>query len=318
MPEHDEELPATSGVPPIPPAAPIDDWWVDDAASTAAPTSPTAATDAPTGATTASSKGPAIRWIAAGVTALVIGGGAAYALTRSGSHTSPAAAAAAGTPATGQGPNGGRRGPGTFGTIAAIKGTSFTVTTANGATVNVTTSRATTITTSQTGALADVKVGDRITAIGTGTTAAVTADRVVDTGTLDVGFGNGRGGNRPPTGVAPNPGAGGAPGGPGGGQAPDPNAAFAAGTVTKVDGVTIDVTTADGTTATVTTSAATRFTITRPASFGALTVGEQVQVSGEAGADGTVAAARIQVGEGIVGLPGGRRGGSETTPTTTS
>lgn len=320
MTEHnDNPMDATGRTKPIPPAAPIDDWWVDDGPS--APTTPAPDPTVVSETTPAGGKGPATKWVAAGITALVVGAGAAYALTQSGSHKSAAAATSAGVPAAGQGADTARRRPGTFGTIASIKGTSFTVTTTNGTTVNVTTGSATTILKSVTGTLGDVKVGDRITAIGTGTTAAVTANRVVDTGTLDVGFGNGRGGNRQP-GAAPAPGNGGPPdgaaAGPGGGQAPDPNTAFAAGTVTKVDGVTIEVAMADGTKATVTTSTATRFTITRPASFGALAVGEQVQVAGTAGSDGTVAATRIQLGNGQLGRPGGRRGGDGTTPTTTS
>jgi hypothetical protein len=69
------------------------------------------------------------------------------------------------------------------GTVQQVSGTTLTLATRGGATTTVTTGGATKVTARQPGALADMRVGDQVTAIGAtgaGGTSAFTAASVSD------------------------------------------------------------------------------------------------------------------------------------------
>jgi hypothetical protein len=130
---------------------------------------------------------------------------------------------------------------------------------------------------------------------------------VAATGVTDLG-------TNPPTQGA-NPGGGngggrngsngsGAPGAPG---APGANAANRGvqGTVTATDASGFTITDASGATMTVSTNGSTTFSVTTQSTVDSLVVGEQIQVTGNAGSDGTVTAASIRVGGGLGGGFGG-------------
>lgn len=263
------------------------DWWGEPEGAGPAAPAPTERTPA------ARRKGLVMIGAGAAVAAAAIVG--ALALTGGGSHKS-ATVNAGGPNTTIANANGGagRRGrrQGTFGTIASISGSRLTISRADGSTVDVTTTSATQVTMSAPGTLADVKVGDRVTAVGTGTATAVTAQRINDTGTA------------PAAGGGPGAGAGRGPRN-GAGGAPDPTRAFAFGTVTGVNGQTITLRAADGSTVTVTTTPTSSITVVRPSSLSALRVGQQVQVVGPTAGDGTVTANRILEGAGLGGFRGG-------------
>jgi hypothetical protein len=99
-------------------------------------------------------------------------------------------------------PDGERFGPGssgfTAGTVKSVDGTTVTVETADGSTVVVSTTADTTISVTETIALADLEVGDTVSATGTIDGSTVTADTVQKG---DLGFG--RGGFRGPDGGPP-------------------------------------------------------------------------------------------------------------------
>jgi hypothetical protein len=100
-------------------------------------------------------------------------------------------------------PDGDRRGPGaggfTAGTVKSIDGTTITVETADGSTVTVATTADTTTTVTKAITLADLAVGDTVSALGTTEGSTVTADTVQKG---DLAFG--RGGMRPPDGGPPD------------------------------------------------------------------------------------------------------------------
>ncbi len=266
--------------------------------------------DAPTGGSSTKS------WVMAGVGAIVIAGAAIFGINAAtSSPTVKSAVAGASTNGPGNGPgNGQANAPGgfgqggfgngrrgTIGTVDAIDGTSFTVTALAGppdqsgstsgsaasSTIKVTTNDATTITKAVTGTLADVKVGDRIRATGTGSASDLTATSVNDQGLVSA-TANGRQGTR-------GQGAGGGfPGADNGGSGAAARM-FVSGTVAAVDGTKITVTTNDGT-ATVTTAADTTFTTTDTVKVSDLAKGDTVVVQGET-TGATVAATSIRVGE---------------------
>lgn len=240
-------------------------------------------------------------------------------------------------------PNGQGRG-GTFGTIASIDGSNISInsTSFDGTSqlVAVTTSSDTKVTETKSGTVADIKVGDNVTVIGTANGTDVAAQQITDTGTeAGGGFPGGGapggagggvpgGGNRPTGSFPGGPNGPNGPGGtfPGGGRpggsipngAPNggPPAGFAPtrGVVRAVNGTTLTVTPSDGGAAvTVTTSSSTTVSLRVPSSMAALAVGQTVQVQGQTGADGTVNATSINQGAGGLGGggfgPGGPGGG---------
>ena len=279
-------------------------------------------------------------WVIGGVAAAVIAAGAIIGLqaTSSDSGTVDTAAAQGDQSAdqTGQatrqsdqgaGANGqGRRlgPPGTFGTISQIEGSGFTVTAEDGTSSKVTTSDDTTFSSNDEGTTADLQVGDNIRAMGSGTSSALTADRVVDSGDVEPtdGFGGGPGGGTPPAGRTPPDGVelpegftppdgvdlpeGVTP--PDGGTGGNGQFAVVSGTIAAIDGATVTVTLSDGGTATVTLGASTTVTVTKAITFADLADGDTVQVRGETGDDGTVVATVVTEGATSFGGPGFRGG----------
>ena len=105
---------------------------------------------------------------------------------------------------SGNAPDEDRRGPGaggfTAGTVQSIDGTTITVETADGSTVTVSTTADTTISVTTTITLADLAVGDTVSAMGATEGSTVTADAVQKG---DLALALGRGGMRGPDGGPP-------------------------------------------------------------------------------------------------------------------
>lgn len=199
---------------------------------------------------------------------------------------------------------------GVSGTLVALNGSTLTVSAAGGRITTVETSASTLVTATVPGTLADIEVGDRVVATGTGAgTAVLAAQSVSDTGTID----DTRGGHAgSPDGDQPGgAGAGGEPNAPhdGADSADAENEAepggFAAGTVKDVSGTTITITQNDGTTMTLTTTPATTFSLVEPTSVQQLKIGQPVVATGTINGDGTVAATEVRQGAGRGGHAGG-------------
>jgi len=248
-------------------------------------------------------------WIAGGVAAAVLATGGFFGVQAVASHTKSAASATAG-PGGGFGGGGfgggGPGGGGTVGTIKSINGSSLVVTTSAGATETVNTTSATTVTKSVTGAASDIKAGDHVVVLGTGTTA-IAATSVTDSGTNAAAVGAGGAGAG---GGAPGGGQGGPPagGGPRGGGAN--GFGLVSGTVADVGSGTLTVTETDGTKVTVTVSSSTTVANLQTISVADLSVGQAVTVRGTT-TNGTVSATAIQegaatFGQGGAGAPGGQ------------
>jgi hypothetical protein len=188
------------------------------------------------------------------------------------------------------------RGPGAVGTIAAIDGTTLTVEDEAGTTTTVTTDDETTVTDTAEGELADIAVGDQISAMGEADDeGVVTADRVME-GELDAGPRMAAGGPPPGAGnVEPPPDGAVVRGGPGGG---------AVGEVTAIDGDTITVTTEEGDEVTVLTTEDTAVTVTTEIALSDLAVGDTVAVLGAEDGD---AVAADSIRRGAVVFEGPRR-----------
>ena len=127
-------------------------------------------------------------------------------------------------------------GLGGFGTIASIDGSKLTIKDRSGTTTKVATTSSTAVTTSASGTIGDIKVGDTVTVVGTGTSPTIAATRVTDEGEVSNDDANGQrrfagpGGNGgPPAGASGAPGYGGrqfggqGAGGPGAGGPGGPN-----------------------------------------------------------------------------------------------
>jgi hypothetical protein len=230
------------------------------------------------------------------VGAVVIVAGVVIGVRAATSHPHSAAASNRGANAARNGPPGGG---GTTGTLTAVNSTVLTVTTADGRKVTVHTSTDTTVLEVVTAALADVKVGDRVTVRGTASApGGMTAQQIADTGTLQ---------RRPGAPV-------GGPGGPPGSGAGGPGGGFTAGTVSGVSGDTITVTAFGGAVTSITTTPTTTVTTVQPSSISALVVGQTVRVVGPTGSDGSVTASTIQEGAGgFIGFGGGPRNRTATT-----
>ena len=232
-------------------------------------------------------------WIAGGVAAAVLAAGGFFGVDAIASHTKSVASAAANGGPGGQGGFGGGQGGapggrgGVFGTIKAIDGPSLTLTTNNGSTETVTTTGATTTTKAVSAALSDVKIGDQVVVMGTGTTT-IAATTITDTG------------SNAPTGAPAGVGqAGGSrangSGGPPGGGPFGAGGELISGTVAQVGSGALSVTESSGTTVTVTTSSSTRVTTVETIDVADLAVGQSVIVRGTT-SNGTVTAAAIETG----------------------
>jgi hypothetical protein len=262
------------------------------------------ATPSPEAGAAGGGRAPARKWIAAvvGTAAVAVAAFVGANIASSGTQNLGAAGpGGGGGPGGFRGPGGGR---GNAGTIARIDGSTIKMTTEAGATVSVTTSAATTVSISSTGRLADVRVGDNVRVAGTTSGATLAADQITDSGTSPLAdLPAGRPQGAPPAGAngpapaGPNangngggPPAGGArPQGGGGGPA-------GAGVVKSVSGSTFTIATADGSTLTVNTSASTTVTVVKPGTLASLRAGDAIQVTGQPGSDGTIAATSIRSG----------------------
>jgi len=265
-------------------------------------------------------------WIAAGIVTAVVAIGVVIAISVSG-HKSKSNASANGAPSSEQGVTAGRfRGRGAAGTITAINGTSFTLerrqatgasgqsagSSATPTTVTVDTSSSTVYTASVTGALSDLKVGDRILVTGPAGNGTVAATRVVDNGDQRPGGGAGPSGASGFSGRRSN-GPSGASGfsGRGFGASGPSGQAFSGGTITAINGSTITLQTGAGATETVTTSNDTTYTVTKPISFSDLKTGDTVAVTGTTSGS-TITATQVRKGDlttGGFGVGGGGFGG---------
>jgi Domain of unknown function (DUF5666) len=264
----------------------------------------------------ADGKKSARSWIIAGAAAVVLVLASVVGINVVSGHTASSAASA--TTASGGpngGPSGGFGGGATSGTITALAGSTITLSSTSGTTTKVTTSSSTTVSSSATAALGDVAGGDQVSVMGAVSGTDVTAERIVDTGTTaDAGPGQGApSGQAPPSGQTGSNNSGQAPpsgsGGPGaGGPGAGGPGGGVRGQVTSVDGSTLVVTGRDGTTYTVTASSTTIVTKVTASSLTGLAVGEQVQVMGATGTDGTVTADRIIEGAASFGGGGGTPG----------
>jgi hypothetical protein len=262
---------------------------------------------------------------AIGLVVLLIGGFFVVKAVAGGGSSSTSTAAQ--TPTGNAGGGVGRRG--TIGTLQSIDGPTLTVATfargANGAsganggggagaaagTTTVTTSGSTKFYKAVSGALSDIKVGDRVTATGAPAgDNTVTAARITDTGTMNAaGFGVGGGaGRRARNGNNPNgtnPNSNGTPPSslPNGGTRPDPNS-FANGTVKSVSGTTLTVAENQGAMKTVNTTGSTTFSVLKSVGINDLTTGQLVIIQGKTNSDGTVSATNV-----VQGVGGGFGGG---------
>jgi hypothetical protein len=258
--------------------------------------------------------GSAKAWIAGGVAVVVVGAAAAFGVgaaihtraaptvaSANGNTTANGGSAPGGSAPGGSapgGPGGGRPGAappggGTFGSITSIDGAKLTLATADGRSATVLTTAATMVTTSATGAVADIALGDNVTVMGPTTTGAVVAQRITDSGS-----------DASTPGVPGGPGAPGGPGGPVGNSPAGP----LAGAVTGLDGSSLTVRTPAGGTVKVTTSSSTAVLVVRSSTLQALEVGQHVLVGGATGSDGVVTATSIRQGGGGFGPPPGAAG----------
>ncbi len=261
----------------------------------------------------------AMTWLAAGVSAAVIAAAAVIGVHAATSHASASpslapnatngATGSNGTSGSGSAPTAsggfggfGQGGGATFGTIAAIDGSTLTVTTQAGASTTVKTTSSTVVTTSATGTVADISNGDHLVVIGTTSGTTVAASRIVDRGPATDTFG-GPGAGGPPSGMN-------APSGASGGNFGVGGFAPVTGTVAAVDGSTVTLTTTAGTTVKVTTSSSTAVEVDKTITVSQLQTGEQVVVSGTTSGS-TVTATRIREGTDLGGFrgPGSSSGG---------
>jgi hypothetical protein len=264
-------------------------------------------------------------WVAVAAAAVVVGAAAIFGLNAASSSDSSnattsdqgtAANAAEGSGGTqdaaGQ-PGGLTARPGGFGTIAEIDASTLTIEDESGASTKVLTSDSTTVTTAEVGTADDIKVGDTVTVIGTGSTTEIAATRVTNDGTASTDAG-GPGGPGGMAGAPPGAGTGQRPDGAGrgnlmpGGQPPGAagDMAMTRGVVQSVGDGTFNVEGMDGTSVKVTTSSSTTVSIAKNATVSDLEVGDQIVVIGSQ-ADGTITATSIRQGAGG-GFPGGFRG----------
>lgn len=250
-------------------------------------------------------------WVAVAASAAVIGVAAVFGISAATSSNSSGAAASSQAAASNQTGGGGTApaqgarpgfGGGGFGTIASIDGSNLTIQDRSGTTTKVVTSSSTSVTKSASGTAGDIKVGDTVMVVGTGSSSTIAATRVTDDGKVSAAAGGqgAPGGGRPGNGGPPAGGAGAfngrqAPGGAGAGAA---GQAVTRGVVASVGNGTFTVTGIDGTAVTVTTSSSTAVSIAKTATLADLQVGDTVMVRGAA-ANGTITATSIR--DGVLG-----------------
>ncbi len=299
-----EAPPPTASPPPGSGPAPADPFWMDTPAEGAS----VPYTGNQSAGRSKPSRRPLKTWLAAGAGAavLVIGGAVGIgAASSSNAGNSPAAGVQGNGPGgfggAGQGlPGGG----GTAGTIAKVTGSSFTLESGSGDATTVTTSSDTTVTSSSSGSIGDIATGDHVTILGAASGSDVTAERIIDSGSVELPTGpGGRGGAaRAAGGGQPPAGAGQGQGGPPGGAGFEP----VTGQVTKVSGSTITVRSSSATYS-VTASSATKVSLVKKISVDDLKAGDTVQVSGTTSGS-TIAATHIRVGD-LADGPGSAGGG---------
>ena len=286
---------------------------------TAPPPIPTE-TDTATAPDAAGPSGPTAKtWILGGIGAVVIAAAAIIGINAASSDSSTVDTTATGNGVAANGAtNGAPTGPGgfgqggfgqgqgrggAFGTIASIDGSTIEITDRDGTSTTVETTDATTVTKSVEAKQSDLKVGDHVRVVGTGTSTAVAAERVTDTGDVAQATGAPPVGGEAPAG---GPRADGAPGAPAGADVGD--RAFATGVIASIDGSKMVVTATDGTSVDVTLSDTTTYSTTSAIEVADLAKGDTVMVRGET-TDGKVTATAISEGELGFGGRGGFGGG---------
>lgn len=168
------------------------------------------------------------------------------------------------------------------GTVTKIDGSTLSVTAQDGSLITATLGSGTTVVKSSAIAIADVKAGDSVTVIGQAASDGSIAAQQVTVGA---------GGQSPALARV-----GGGAGRTGGGTAAGGFSAVT-GTVQQVDGNTLTISVANGSVEKATLGASTRLQKTSEASSKDITAGDQVIITGQAGADGAIAATAIQIGE---------------------
>jgi len=246
------------------------------------------------------------------VVVVLVGLGVGYKLTSGGKKSAAAATVNTASGATRR--NGAPRN-GVAGTLASVNGGTLLVTDQNGTKTTVHTSSSTVFTTTATGALSDVKVGDRVVAMGANAgTNHITAERISDLGIMTNEFG---GNGQPPPGGqgfrnrTGNGNGNGNDNGAGNGtptRGPAPGTT-ATGTVSSINGTTFLVKDTNGTETTIDTTNATTFSVLKQINVSELVTGEMVRVTGPKAADGTITATSVREGSGGFGF-GGFRGGN--------
>lgn len=245
-------------------------------------------------------------WVAVGLSAAVIGAAAVFGISAATSSNSSGAAASSQTPASG--PTGGTgtlpapgarpgNGSGGFGTIAGIDGSNLTIEDQSGTTTKVVTSSSTSVTKSVSGTVDDVKVGDTVMVVGTGSSSTIAATRVIDDGKVPADAPANGG---PPLGAGrPSGGQGAANGqGPPVGPRGGAGGGMTRGVVQSLGDGTFTITGIDGSAVNVTTSSSTQVSVVKTATRADLQVGDTVMVRGTA-ANGTITATSIR--DGVLG-----------------
>jgi hypothetical protein len=183
------------------------------------------------------------------------------------------------------------------GTVAKVEGSTITVTEQDGTVTKAVVSSNTTYVKDSTLTVADIKVGDTVTAIGQagsdGTIAAVqltdgnvaqTAGAFVRQGATGRNAGGQGGQGGAATGGARTGGAG-----------QFANASTVTGTVQKIDGQTLTVAEQNGQTVTVTIGTNTRLRKAASAALADVTAGAQVTIVGQTGSDGSITATIVTI-----------------------
>jgi Cu/Ag efflux protein CusF len=197
----------------------------------------------------------------------------------------PAAGVASGRPATG--------------TVQKVDGKTISVTAQDGTVTNATVSDTTTYVKDGAITLADIKIGDTVTAVGqAGSDGAITATQVT-VGAVGQASALGAGGFTRQGGAGSGGASGqGATGGTGragaaGGQSA--NVSVVTGAVQKSDGTTLTVAVEGGQLTKVTLGANGRVQQMSAGTLADVTAGSQVTIAGQAGTDGTIAATVVQI-----------------------
>lgn len=260
------------------------------------------------------------------VATVVVGGAAGVAVAASGNGSHPAtgtsgagfpggAGPGAGGEGSGAGPGaggmgrggpGGAGGPGggLTGTISSIDGSTLKVKSSSGTTYTVTTSSSTAVEKAAASTVSSIASGDHVMVMATGSGSTVTARNITDSGTSSTPNGTG------PAGAGPGGRGGpGRAGGPGGGSGNSGGAmSFVTGTVSSVNGSTLEVKEASGTVVTVDTDSSTMVVKISAINLSDLAAGEPVAVMGQTSSSDKVTATRIT--EGDVRAMGGPGGGT--------